>query len=141
MCIPAAQAGAKSISRFRRKFAAMEVAQIHFGGEDLPLADCKPTLYSVNIMISVNIIHNVAQSCQKSEPGSSSIFLMECQLSLKALEEFCRYICCWCWLDIVQWTDAVLEKATTFETESGRVRFQKKGRVAGQVWVPVGHWS
>lgn len=88
MCIPAAQAGAKSISRFRRKFAAMEVAQIHFGGEDLPLADCKPTLYSVNIIISVNIIHNVAQSCQKSEPGSSSIFLMECQLSLKALEEF-----------------------------------------------------
>ena len=75
MCIPAAQAGAKSISRFRRKFAAMEVAQIHFGGEDLPLADCKPTLYSVSIIISVNIIHNVAKSCQKSEPGSNLIFL------------------------------------------------------------------
>ena len=29
----------------------------------------------------------------------------------------------------------------TFETESGQVRYKKKGRVAGQVWVPVGHWG
>ena len=26
------------------------------------------------------------------------------------------------------------------KTESGRVKYRKKYRVAGRVWVPAGHW-